>query len=90
MIKIRGLSGTMRVKGIINPVFAVYLFFKKIGLQRQMNKQSFREILSSVGDIDTKEGFVVNNLKAVQRLCKLGKFQIWAVDGMIVAKMAEN
>lgn len=72
-----------QVKGIINPVFAVYLFFKKIGLP-------FREIISSVGDIDTKEGFVVNNLKAVQRLCKLGKFQIWVVDGMIVAKMEEN
>jgi len=75
-----------KVDGIRNPVKAAYFFLKETGCD--IDEESFEDVAFWVGDIETNdEGFLVNDLEDIQRLCRIGKFQLWCINGKITVKI---
>ena len=74
----------IKVSGIKNPVHAALLYFR--GIDVEVDEKSFIALEKIIGDIDLKKGFIVENFKDLNRLCKIGKFQIWFEKGAIIAR----
>jgi len=73
------------VFGLKNPVHAVLLYFEKNGIDA-VDKESFESLAKIVGDVDLEDGFVVKDIFDLQRLCTIGKFQVWWENGKIIAR----
>ncbi|MBU2060503.1 MAG: hypothetical protein KKH44_01475 [Bacteroidetes bacterium] len=72
------------IDGIRNPVFAARLYFK--ALEVTIDEESFDDVAFLVGDIECKDGFLVDSINAIQKLCEMGNFQVWYEKGKVVAK----
>ena len=59
--------------GLINPVSVAQQYISRVGAP--MDEASFDRVASAVGDIEA-EGFLVETLADVQKLCELGNFVV--------------
>ena len=71
------------IEGIKNPVRAALLYFKGCGIE--VDEKSFDHVTKIVGDIEVEEGFIIEDIDGIKKLCKKSEFEIWNKDGVMVA-----
>ena len=78
-------SYRFKVNGLRNPVRAALMYVQAMGLP--IDVESFKRTADVIGDSlpdVLADGFLVQNLSDLERLCDLGKFVVGYVDGNLV------
>jgi hypothetical protein len=80
-----------KVNGMRNPVNAALLFVQTVGLPIDLD--SFIRTSARVGDSDPEtlaDGFLVQHLSDLERLCNEGGFTVYVSDGVLCACLASE
>ena len=75
---------SFKVNGMRNPVQAALMFMQSTGLP--LDVESFKRTAKQVGDFPPEtlaDGFLVREFSDLERLCNLGGFSIYNVDGVL-------